>query len=587
MKKFIFVGLLIFLQCLSVDAASIMDKWAENALMVRQIPGSEQAVKEYFAADSGIIYAMLYSPANCPRCEAILVDVQSKLKGIDGDSRVWLISDYPNKAAAERYNKQKGYAADRYIYDTNKGYLDFLSFSAGYMSIVYILKIDIDNGKVMYGGNFNNNSDEFFNDLTSFDGYAEQMRYDALLETSDGSVGGDFATSIRPRNIIRLVTADSLPISETKYPPCFKDDKIVINDRLAGACYMFTLDSTAKSAVFTAEIKSNASENKAFVTVPEWYYNLMLEDGAVSFIPLTPQITPSGQLLISYSLPNLFVQEERDGKLLSVGYKNKACIVGRDMAGGLAPLPLVPINTDFSEGYFTRHFTFLSVGDTVIMPCQKLTWPIEVDKDDYCGDPHLDPFCDAFYDEQNCTFAMFDMRTGNVIARFGNLGEAQKCSKTGYYYVNGVVAECSGTLAYSDGESGVVNIAPLCNPDSIVVRYKAFDLDVSEFPAADSTKFYSYEIAAQYTDYFTRRIAQMRLTDKHLHCLVRHGSHGAEQATDIYSYVKIDLATGASTEARLDTGDATVMAFGLWDSDGSVRPYFISRHDGEHYVEVY
>ena len=145
MKKFIFVGLLIFLQCLSVDAASIMDKWAENALMVRQIPGSEQAVKEYFAADSGIIYAMLYSPANCPRCEAILVDVQSKLKGIDGDSRVWLISDYPNKAAAERYNKQKGYAADRYIYDTDKDYLDFLSFSAGYMSIVYILKIDIDN----------------------------------------------------------------------------------------------------------------------------------------------------------------------------------------------------------------------------------------------------------------------------------------------------------------------------------------------------------------------------------------------------------------------------------------------------------
>lgn len=149
------------------------------------------------------------------------------------------------------------------------------------------------------------------------------------------------------------------------------------------------------------------------------------------------------------------------------------------MRDGLKPLPLMPVNNDFSKGYFYRHFTFLAVGDTVILPCQKLTWPIEFDPSTYKGNPERDPFCDEFYKTQNPILAMFDMKTGNLIRRFGNLGEAQARSKTGYYFVNAVAAEHGGNIAYSDGETGHICVARMAAPDSVIATYDAFDFDIS------------------------------------------------------------------------------------------------------------
>lgn len=53
MKKAI-SAIVCLLVAVSVHAG-IMDKWADGALEVRQIPGSEQALKDYFAGDSGVI----------------------------------------------------------------------------------------------------------------------------------------------------------------------------------------------------------------------------------------------------------------------------------------------------------------------------------------------------------------------------------------------------------------------------------------------------------------------------------------------------------------------------------------------------
>ena len=584
MKKAI-SAIVCLLVAVSVHAG-IMDKWADGALEVRQIPGSEQALKDYFAGDSGIIYAVLYPPANCPRCEAMINEAYHGVKKIDKNNKVVLISAYPDRAAAERYNKSKGYVADEYMYDTDKDYLGFLSFSAGYLHVVYILKIDIDNGRIMYGGNFNNNHGDFFRDLTSYDGYAEQHKYGDLV-TASGNLDKGFSSVAKPRDIIKLSVPDSITISETNYLPSFVNNDIAMHDKLANACYLFSLDSTAHKASFRAEVKSNAAENKTFVTVPDWYYEFKLEEGTAYFIALSPQITASGRLVVSYSLPELFVQEERDGKLLSVGYKNKSCLVVRDMRDGLKPLPLMPVNNDFSKGYFYKHFTFLAVGDTVILPCQKLTWPIEFDPSAYKGNPERDPFCDEFYEGQNPILAMFDMKTGNLIKRFGNLGEAQARSKTGYYFVNAVAAEHCGNIAYSDGETGHICVARMAAPDSVIATYDAFDFDVSGLPTPDPVNFYSYECAAPYTEFFKCRIEEMRLTGSHIHCLLRYGSHGEAQAGDVYSYVKINLETGRRTETKLDLGGTEAMAYGLRDDNGSISPFAITRHDGENYIEVF
>lgn len=64
------------------------------------------------------VYAIIYEPAQCPRCEASIHVDYAALKRVRPDAPMVLITSYPDSASAAAYNRKKGYIADGYIYDT-------------------------------------------------------------------------------------------------------------------------------------------------------------------------------------------------------------------------------------------------------------------------------------------------------------------------------------------------------------------------------------------------------------------------------------------------------------------------------------
>lgn len=87
-------------------------------LLIRQKPGTENLLKEYLRgipADCNTLYALLYSPTLCTRCEAFIKSFYKILKELSADNRLLIITVYDNAAASERYNKRQGCQADYYI----------------------------------------------------------------------------------------------------------------------------------------------------------------------------------------------------------------------------------------------------------------------------------------------------------------------------------------------------------------------------------------------------------------------------------------------------------------------------------------
>lgn len=62
---------------LSAGDFDLLMEMVDDRLAVRQRPGTEQLLKEYLDyinCECDTIYALIYSPMNCPRGESVLVD---------------------------------------------------------------------------------------------------------------------------------------------------------------------------------------------------------------------------------------------------------------------------------------------------------------------------------------------------------------------------------------------------------------------------------------------------------------------------------------------------------------------------------
>ena len=122
------------------------------SLQIRQKPGTEELLKSYLSpiqADRDTLYAILYEPEFCPRCEVMINYVGHLLKNESQENRLLLITAYTDSTRAAAYNKAKGYAANYYLYDTGNTFLDIFSFNSGGLSGVYVLKICKPKGELL------------------------------------------------------------------------------------------------------------------------------------------------------------------------------------------------------------------------------------------------------------------------------------------------------------------------------------------------------------------------------------------------------------------------------------------------------
>lgn len=106
------LDIFLVLLCQSNMVAQDIDYIKEmenNDLQIRQIPGTEKLLSEYLKStkiQEDTIYAILYIPAECYRCEAAIPAFYEKLKSNSADNKMLLISAYEDSVAAVGYNKR-------------------------------------------------------------------------------------------------------------------------------------------------------------------------------------------------------------------------------------------------------------------------------------------------------------------------------------------------------------------------------------------------------------------------------------------------------------------------------------------------
>ena len=100
--KLIIMSLLLALACRAYDCP--VCELANGPLITRQIPGSENTVREYFKdyKDIDTIYAIVDPVGLCPRCEAVIMPVFNRIKQTKPSAKTFLIAGYHNEEAAKK-----------------------------------------------------------------------------------------------------------------------------------------------------------------------------------------------------------------------------------------------------------------------------------------------------------------------------------------------------------------------------------------------------------------------------------------------------------------------------------------------------
>lgn len=579
------VTVILLIQAIFVNRAeNLVDKYANEGLMARQIPKSEPAVKDYFAKagmESDTVYALIFPPGNCPRCEAQINALDYELKKIDSKIKTVLISAYPEKNVAQAYNIKHNFKADNYIYDTTEQYKNFLSFSAGYMHIVYLMKVDLNTGTVIAVVEGSDCTSPFTDEFVAYATPLPKKRF--KIESAAKPMfqpSNEFLTLERS---CPLENPDTIFISETRYPPAFNGEKLFFNDDLASAIYAYRLNEDGKF-IFDGIITTDDRENRLFIEVEDKYYDLLLQDNGLRHIPLSPLLTPDGDLAISYSLPHVFHTDHG-----TIGYMNQASVLTVD-TNSYEHKSLIPLVHNHDK--FIPHFSIYATPTEIIAGCERMTWPMSFEREEYENTPENNPFADEFYNRRNPIMSAFDSRTGNLKKLFGDLPRHSRLSKTGDYYHSYIFDYHNRETAQSDCVSGVIAITDTTDYNRRIAVYNAFSIPDSIIPAPDPAHFYSYDCATAYKPVFCRTIVDLKLTDDKIHCLVQYGDRSkADIVNDPISYIIVDRSNGTTMEKQFPKCDRQrdkPMAYGLYrQKDDKVYPYALIKSGNKTRLDIY
>lgn len=571
-----------FIISLTSWAKSPFEKAYDEILQIRQLLETETVLKEYFNSyiASDTVFAIIFPPANCPRCEALITPTLQKLKQYRPEIPTVLVAAYPDSVAASQYMGRYGLTADDIMYDTSEHFRNFLSFSMGTLHIPYLLKLTPADGNLIVGLPADVATDEFLLDFCAWKEPMEKREYGL-----SGFKEGHFrpaAKKLTANEQLRIVCPDSVLLSETVYRPEFYHDKLFFNDKLREATEYFRVVPDKQDILeFRHEIRTTPSQNRTFIELPDSTPGLSVMLAEVRYIPLSPKMIDNRTLAISYSLPKVWSPAP-----YSFGYMNVPCLLMMN-PDSVCESRVIPLTGYGYDKFYYPHFSLFRYGDDVAIGCERKTWPLELDKEDYCDKPEFNPFTDDFYTFIQPISAVFD-REGRLKCHLGQLPELARHTLTGYYFLDPVIDSWNGTAVMSDGFSGDITLFSIDNPNEIR-HLTAFSIPDNLLPSPDPETFYSYECAAPYAELFNRNITDMRLTDTDVYLLIRYGQHGiADRLTDDYSVIRIGLDCDCAEEKSFAIPTEGTHFFGLRrTADGYVQPYMISNHEGDWKVTLY
>lgn len=577
----LFLGLL----ATKAHAQGLVDKSADGGLMVRQIPNSESALIDYFsklkAEPSDTIYATIFRPANCPRCDGFLNKINSLVKSHTNKPSV-LIAVFPDSMASENYINRYDLKSDYMIYDTNEDFSKFLSFSPGYLHVGYILKINKKTGQLIIGSNADNVSSRFFEELNHYSKVKEQREFPSSSNKSYFEWVKENTQKLKIKHHYPFANDSTrFDFSEIIYQPVFFDDHLLVNDKLTMA--VAELNLSDGRIVCNRIIEPDSLESAAFVSASEDVYLRMLNSGQLKNIPLQPFIISKDKYAVAYSLPELWTDDEN-----CINYRNKPCFLEKSFSDSTYS-KLVPLNYDFEDVFYYPHFNMKWLGSNkVVVGVQRITWPIISDRREYEGIPEMDPFKELFYDAYpQPTLASFDVDSGLLDQRFGSLPDLAKLTKTGYTFSDMVMDSWDDEVVFAESYGGNIFLADVESMDCLdcTKKFKAFEIPLSVFQVPDSSTYYSYDCSALAEPVLNRKIMDIKADASNIHCLIRHCTDAFEcPEREAYDYVIMDRESGEryifdfpeleENERRIGYGLRRI-------SNGAVTPYIIRSFNGK------
>lgn len=580
---------LFFVSYSAGQDSDLLKEMEYGDFQIRQKPGTD-ALLAGWLAEEGVaedtVYAFLYVPASCPRCELGITTYSKYLK--EKGRKFAIISVFPDKDIAEFYNRKKEYKADYYIYDTSNRYKSIFSFNNINLNSPVILKIT-NKGRV----------------ITGFDGmYFYSKLGQQLLDRSVPMAYKDYNINVTADYVewkypvekaaltelgggfrdYRLDVSPDAPLCEIFRNPYFSGDTFFYPDEILGTVSLFRKEAAGGGFAFAGSMGAAEEEKNMFVDVDSLTMRSLIENKNLFYIVCNAAMLDNDHIGISFSLPRVFFESEDNLALY-----NEACILPRRMPG-MEVEPCVPLNfTTKEDKFFYKHFQFSSTGSRLIMPCEKFTWASSFHEDEYRNDVSYNSFMPGFYDTETSFLVEIDRRTGNILRRFGRLDSIARKTLTGYYYVDAVSSVGGNELVYTDGYSGKVYVADTSDVATEKNRYTIFEISDADLPPVDTTMFYKYEYAKPYRSVFCRKVEDVRITPETLYCLVAYGDLSApNDKRTRYTFVTVDRKTGERREYLYPEEDGyTIFTRGLREKDGRVYPFSVLKRGGKALLRVY
>lgn len=562
----------------------------DNYLQIRQRPNTERLLSDYLEAinlNDDTIYAVLYAPADCYRCEAAIPAFYRLLKENNESNKMLLITANNDSVAARKYNTQSNYKADYYLYDTQAEYHKIFSFNSGDMCGVYLMKLSPKSGELLTGGQCTVLGRKYIKQLAA---HSSRMKSHVFVEEEKRNEHTSYEINLpeckwKSRDIAVEINDKKAYISKVYDVPKIENEHFFFNDMLNNGIMLFKLDGDHFS--YRSLIKANDDEKDQFVATSKENLDKLRSQGQVFYISLSANMIDDKQLYISYSLPKIL--ENRINGELDFSLYNAPAILVRDIKDLSARKMITPDFDIEHSPYFHRHFLFDIFNGKLWLGCQKVTWPMDdFEKEDIEGNIELDSFDDRFYDTFNPTYASFDIESGKCISHYGHLEESNRLSKTGYYYINELYAHYGKDFLRCSGCTGKIYVADSTNIETKEREYNAFKIDIPSLPKPDSTLFYKIEYVNLYRKSFNRSVTAVKMNQKQICCLVRYATSDVDDVRhDRYSYVIINRRSGKSKEYPLPYNhDMNYLAYGIRNDHNHFSP-FVFYFDGKYKIRVF
>lgn len=509
-RNILLLFLILFLS-LKISAQIDLNKIAnEGPHKVAQIEGTENILRDYFSEitnPNDTLYVFICPLMFAPRMDGLMTHTQEMLYYKNPNNPMVLIASFQNEDAARKYVENK-FFFEEVIYDTDKSFKSFLSFSTEDPRVPLLMKIDRKSGRLLTGGDYPELSPNFINALVN---HTEPMPF--YGEVWSEKINYDYSTSDCENESYKKAKAfkemtipleeDAL-ISSVDFPD-ISNGFLSFADELDNAIYLYSFDEKYENMSFIEKFKPNETEEMLYVSkeISKEHYLKRKEQGAYIAMCLTSMMKDPETILFSVSLPNIFYMDENKKRL---AYYNKPAIISQNLNDD-EDRKLIPMEFNNNHTQYISHENFHYSSEL-----EKYFFITLIDYD----------LSSMTFDKKSyenpLLFSIYDEKENAVVGSIGKLGQINMDLNVGWVYVYPRISTFGSIIAVSDGNSGEVLVYDYENLKEPLYKTKVFDVRLSDFEI-DSTLIGTEEYFLQFQDDFKNYVLDVEIDSKNLYTL--------------------------------------------------------------------